>query len=61
MDNLGKQDAKPQTTATPPVAANSSGKPLGDLSAYRKIAEDMSRLVKAGNLTSAKSRAGDLE
>ncbi len=60
MNNLGKQEANPQI-ATTPVVANSSGKPLGDLSAYRKIAEDMARLVKAGDMKSAKSRAGDLE
>jgi hypothetical protein len=31
------------------------------LSAFRKIAEDMLRLVRAGDMSGAKSRAGDLE
>jgi hypothetical protein len=58
MDNLGNQAAQPRTETPGPV---SSTKPLGDLSAFRKIAEDMLRLVRAGDMSGAKSRAGDLE
>lgn len=35
--------------------------PLGDLSAFRQIAEDMLGHVRAGDMSRAKSRAGDLE
>jgi uncharacterized membrane-anchored protein len=44
------------------AAANASpAAPLGDLSAFRQIAEDTLGLVRAGNLSRAKSRIGDLE
>jgi hypothetical protein len=58
MDTLGSQKSPPPNQA--PVSVPSA-KPLGDLSAFRKIAEDMLRLVRAGDMTGAKSRAGDLE
>ncbi len=58
MDNLGKNISKPQTEV---YAAVSPNKPLGDLSAFRTIAEDMRRMVNAGEVSGAKSRAGDLE
>ncbi len=60
MDNLGRQVSKSQTQASPAVTS-SSNQPLGDLSAYRKIAEDMRRMVGAGDFSGAKTRAGDLE
>ena len=58
MDTLGNQTLQPATQA--PVSVSTT-KPLGDLSAFRKIAEDMLKLARAGNLPGAKSRAGDLE
>ena len=58
METLGTQKSGPQNQAPRSV---SSTKPLGDLSAFRKIAEDMLRLVRAGDMSGAKSRAGDLE
>ncbi|MBP1964268.1 hypothetical protein [Paenibacillus aceris] len=35
--------------------------PLGDLSSFKKIAEDTQNLVNAGNMSGAKSRVDDLE
>jgi uncharacterized membrane-anchored protein len=58
IDTLGNQKSPSQTQAPRPV---STTKPLGDLSAFRKIAEDMLRLVHAGDRSGAKSRASDLE
>lgn len=58
MDTLGNQKAQLQTPA--PVSGSQS-KPLGDLSAFSKIAEDLLRLVRTGDMSGAKSRAGDLE
>jgi hypothetical protein len=58
IDTLGNQKLPSQTQAPRPV---STTKPLGDLSAFRKIAEDMRRLVRAGDMSGAKSRASDLE
>jgi uncharacterized membrane-anchored protein len=58
MDTLGDQKSPPQNQAP---ASASATKPLGDLSPFRKIAEDMLRLVRANDLPGAKSRAGDLE
>ena len=59
MDNLGKQSSKPSMPAKPIVA--DSAKPLGDLSAFRKIAEEMLQKVNAKDMTAAKSKATDLE
>jgi uncharacterized membrane-anchored protein len=58
MDTLGNQNSQLQNQS--PVSVLPT-KPLGDLSAFRKIAEDMLRLVRARDLSGAKSRAGDLE
>jgi hypothetical protein len=58
IDTLGNQKSQPQTQAPSSV---STTKPLGDLSAFRKVAEDMLRRVHAGDMSGAKSRAGDLE
>lgn len=43
------------------AAAVSPGRPLGDLSAFRQIAQDLANLVHAGDLAAARARAGDLE
>ena len=58
MNTLGTQKAQPANQA--PVSGSST-KPLGDLSAFRKIADDMLKLVRAGDMSGAKARAGDLE
>ena len=58
IDTLGNQKLQPQTPAPGSISPT---KPLGDLSAFKKVAEDMLRLVRAGDLSGAKSRAGDLE
>ena len=60
MDNLGKQTSKPPTTAAKPTVADSA-KPLGDLSAFRKIAEEMLQKVNAKDSPAAKSKAAELE
>ena len=59
MDNLGKQSPKPAKPEKPTVA--DSAKPLGDLSAFRKIAEEMLQKVNAKDSPAAKSKAADLE
>ena len=49
------------TTTTTPSALVPGGKPLGDLSGFRAIAEDLLRAERAGDTSLAKARAGDLE
>jgi len=58
IDTLGNQKSAVPTQTSPAVSTN---KPLGDLAAFRKIAQDMLRLVRAGDGPGAKSRANDLE
>src|SRR5258708_18485353 len=58
MGTLGDQTT--QRTGQVPTSA-SSIKSVGDLSAFRKIADDMLRLVGTGDMSGAKSRAGDME
>lgn len=58
MDTLGSQKSQP---ATPKPVPGSFAKPLGDLSAFKKIADDMLKHVNSGDLAGAKSLAGDLE
>jgi uncharacterized membrane-anchored protein len=43
------------------VANASTTAPLGDLSAFRQIAEDTQGFVRTGDLSHAKARVGDLE
>src|SRR5260370_12875826 len=43
------------------IAATPATEQLGDLSAYRNIAEDTLRIVKTGDLPAAKARIKDLE
>jgi uncharacterized membrane-anchored protein len=59
MDTLGNQ--KSQQLPNQAAVSISPTKPLGDLSAFKQIAEDMLHLVRAGDLSGAKSRASDLE
>lgn len=60
MDNLGKQTSKPSATTTHAAIANAA-KPLGDLSTFRKIAEEMLQKVNAKDMNAAKSKAAGLE
>ena len=59
MDTLGTQKTQASNQSSPALGFQT--KSLGDLSAFRKIADDMLLLVRAGNMPGAKSRAGDLE
>jgi uncharacterized membrane-anchored protein len=43
------------------LAAGSPGAPLGDLSGFRKVAEDTLGLVRVGDSAGARARVGDLE
>src|SRR5882724_3869536 len=67
MDALADQKPIPSTQAPTPLpsAQGSSslpgGKPLGDLSAFKSIADDLLRLERAGDTSHAESRAADLE
>lgn len=58
MATLADRRPQPAIPQSAPVAA---AKPLGDLSAFRSIAEELLRLVRAGDTAHAKSRARDLE
>ena len=55
---LSLQDALPQegSSNTAPQAT-----PLGDLSSFQTIADDTLSLVRAGNMSAAKTRVADLE
>ncbi len=57
MDTLGKASQAPSQAPTSVPSAKS----LGDLTAFKTIASDMLRLVRAGDMSGTKSRAGDLE
>ncbi|MEA2697313.1 MAG: hypothetical protein QOI66_1584 [Myxococcales bacterium] len=68
MNTLADQKTAPTSAAaaaaaaaTPPPESVPKGQPLGNLSVFRKITDDVLRLVRAGNLSEASSRATDLE
>jgi uncharacterized membrane-anchored protein len=67
MGTLADQEPHPPSqapTLQPSIQAPKSppaAKPLGDLSGFRSIAEDLLRLERTGDISHAKARAGDLE
>ena len=67
MDTLADQKPPPPAplpTSMQPVQTSKSlpeTKPLGDLSGFKTIADDLLRVERAGDTSRAKSRAGDLE
>jgi uncharacterized membrane-anchored protein len=58
MNTLADQGPPPVVEPPRPAAA---AEPLGDLSAFKSIAEDLLSLERAGDSSHAKLRAGDLE
>ncbi len=58
MNTLGNLTPQPKTQT--PVSGSAT-KPLGDLSGFKKIADDMLGRVRSGDMAGVKTRAGDLE
>ncbi len=63
QNDLANSDSKNAdvNSAADQVSKNTQASPLGDVSSFQKITQDMLDLANAGNLSGAKTRADDLE
>jgi uncharacterized membrane-anchored protein len=61
MERIADRKPTPLLAVAPAPPPVSGAKPLGDLSLFARMADDMLALVRAGDIAGVKARAGELE